>query len=169
MIRNVHERHLHAEDKTVGTLIDSLSGQDDRLWPRNSWPAMRLDGPLRVGAAGGHGPVRYFVTHYEPGRYLTFRFTAPAGFIGSHSFTVIPRTESSTVLRHELVMSTSGTARITWPVFYRPLHDALVEDCLDLAEQECGGPSSGYSRRTVWKVLRSPFAALIAKRRKRHP
>lgn len=68
MVHNLHERQIDAPPDEVGTLIDSLGDKNDRLWPRNEWPAMRLDGPLRVGADGGHGPVRYFVTNYEPGR-----------------------------------------------------------------------------------------------------
>lgn len=170
MVRNLHEREIDAPVDEVGLLIDSLAGKNDRLWPRNEWPAMRLDGPLRVGAAGGHGPVRYFVTHYEPGRWVEFQFTGPAGFNGGHSFRAVRHTESSTLLRHELVMSPSGPAVLTWPLFYRPLHDALVEECLDHAERECGASSDRPARRTLWtRILRAPFAARIARRRKRSP
>src|SRR5690625_2977844 len=56
MIENVHERQVRASPTAVGELLDSLSAKDDRLWPRGEWPSMKLDKPLRVGAAGGHGP-----------------------------------------------------------------------------------------------------------------
>jgi hypothetical protein len=32
-------------------------------------------------------------------------------------------------------MRVRGTARLSWPLVFRPLHDALVEDSLDLAER----------------------------------
>ncbi len=66
------------------------------------------DLPLRPGAAGGHGPVRYFVTSYEPERRIEFQFTGPAGFHGHHAFTAIHKTKQSTVLRHELTLSPRG-------------------------------------------------------------
>ena len=40
----------------AGRLLDGLSAADDRLWPKDRWPAMRFDRPLKVGARGGHGP-----------------------------------------------------------------------------------------------------------------
>lgn len=170
MIRNLHEREIDAPADEVGLLIDSLSSKTDRLWPRDAWPAMRLDGPLRVGADGGHGPVRYIVTHYEPGRRVEFQFTAPAGFNGSHSFAAIHHTEDSTMLRHELVMSPSGTAVLTWPLFYRPLHDALIEESLDRAERECGASPNRAARRSLWTIiLRAPLSAWVTARRKRRP
>jgi hypothetical protein len=166
MVHNVHEREIAAPGNEVGELIDSLSGQSDRLWPRNQWPAMRLDGPLRLGAAGGHGPVRYFVTHYEPGRWVEFQFTSPSGFNGHHSFAAISLTENSTLLRHELSMSPSGTALFTWPLFFRPVHDALIEESLDRAEIDCGSSPVLAHRRSFWtKVLRAPFSAQIADNR----
>ena len=166
MVHNLHEREIAAPASEVGMLIDSLASKSDRLWPRNEWPAMRLDGPLRVGAAGGHGPVRYFVTQYEPGRWVEFQFTSPAGFKGRHSFTAISRAENSTLLRHELLMSPSGTALLTWPLFFRPLHDALIEESMDRAENECGSSPGLAHRRSLWtKILRSPFSARMANKR----
>lgn len=168
MVRNLHERKIDAPVDEVGMLIDSLASEEDQLWPWHDWPAMRLDVPLLVGAAGGHGPVRYFVTHYDPGRRVEFQFTGPRGFNGSHSFTAIGQTGDTSLLRHELVMSPGGTAFFTWPLFYRPLHDALIEEALDRAERQCGASLDRPARRSFWtKVLRAPFSAQIAKRRQR--
>lgn len=58
-IVNVHERTLGAPFERVGALLDGLSGRDDRLWPADRWPAMRLDGPLRPGAHGGRTVLRH--------------------------------------------------------------------------------------------------------------
>ncbi len=166
MVQNVHEREVVASLEDVGALIDSLASKADRLWPRDEWPAMRLDQPLGVGSAGGHGPIRYFVASYEPGRRVEFQFTGPAGFHGNHTFTVFARTERSTVLRHELILTPKGPAILTWPVFFRPLHDALIEECLDRAEYECGAQSDFPSRRSVWtKMLRASFSVPMARRR----
>lgn len=118
-------------------LIDKLASRDDVLWPRDRWPAMRFDRPLSVGAAGGHGPIRYFVETYEPGRSVRFRFTAPRGFVGTHELDVDETAAGSVRVRHVISMGTKGAARLTWPLLFRPLHDALMEDALDRAEGHC--------------------------------
>jgi hypothetical protein len=41
-------------------------------------------------------------------------------------------------LRHLLEMQTTGRARLTWPMVFQPLHDALLEDALDRAELHVG-------------------------------
>lgn len=138
MVRNEHRRRLAAAPDAVGALVDSLASPGDRLWPVPHWPAMRLDGPLVEGARGGHGPVRYRVEEYRPGRCVRFRFEAPAGFRGHHEYVVVPLGGEETLLRHSLVMRTTGRARLSWPLFYRPLHDALIEDSLDRACRSLG-------------------------------
>ena len=79
-VRNVHERKIKASSGEVGQLLDSLASSADRLWPHETWPPMKFDQPLQPGAKGGHGPIRYFVKSYEPGKNVYFEFTAPAGF-----------------------------------------------------------------------------------------
>lgn len=159
MIRNVHAREIRASVGTVGKLIDSLASRDDHLWPHDQWPSMRLDRPLGVDAVGGHGPVRYVVEGYEPGRSVSFRFTRPQGFHGRHSFRVIEVASGSSVLKHELVMTVSGAARLTWPLLYRPLHDALIEESLDRAESAAGHPPASPATRSTWtKLLRSMWS-----------
>jgi len=153
-ISNVHERVLTADPAHVGALIDSLTSPNDKLWPRRSWPAMKFDRPLGVGAVGGHGPIRYAVEAYEPGQRVCFRFTAPRGFNGTHGFEVELLNGERTRLRHVLQMNTTGPAILTWPLVFRPLHDALIEDSLDQAERSLGlaPESKGWS--PVVKMLR---------------
>lgn len=159
----MHRRRLDSDANSIGELVDSLAGPNDRLWPGDRWPAMRFDGPLSVGARGGHGPIRYEVAAYEPGRRVRFRFTGPAGFHGHHGFEVhgivggddrVP----AVVLLHELRMHTSGWAKVSWPLAYRPLHDALIEDALDQAALAVGE----VPRRAGWtpwvRLLRSVLA-----------
>jgi hypothetical protein len=138
-VRNVHERMIDSPIDPVGSLIDGLGGSGDRLWPHDRWPALRLDRPLSVGARGGHGPIRYEVTDYERARRVRFAFTSPAGFHGCHEFTVTAA-GSRTLLRHEIAMTLGGRAKVSWPLIFRPLHDALLEDALDRAEQQFAGP-----------------------------
>jgi hypothetical protein len=136
-VRNVHERGFPLPLAAVGALIDSLASREDRLWPVGKWPSMRFDRPLAVGAIGGHGPVRYSIDDYQPGQLILFRFSAPRGFDGTHRFEVEVR-QGTAVLRHVLEMTATGPARLSWPLFFRPLHDACLEDCLDRATVSLG-------------------------------
>ncbi|MFC4002939.1 hypothetical protein ACFS2C_09585 [Prauserella oleivorans] len=65
-------------------------------------------------------------------------FDPPGGFDGFHEFTALPDGDGS-VLRHLIAMRVHGKARLTWPLLYRPLHDALLEDLLDRAEENLTG------------------------------
>ncbi|MFI6576393.1 SRPBCC family protein [Nocardiopsis sp. NPDC050513] len=153
-VRNLHERRLPVAPERVGALMDALSSPDDPLWPSDDWPAMRLDGPLAPGARGGHGPVRYTVEEYVPGRLVRFRFEAPRGFDGFHEFTVRPDGSGGAVLSHLLTMSLHGPAHLAWPLAFRWFHDALLEDCLDRAERALTGTVRAPAR---W----SPYVRLL--------
>lgn len=128
-------------------MLDSLASDGDRLWPCDRWPAMRFErpldarvpaDPLRVGAGGGHGPIRYQVSRYLPGRLVEFSFCPASGLHGEHRFEVVPEGDA-TVLRHVLEARPIGRGRLIWPLVMRPLHDALIEDALDRAERAVGG------------------------------
>lgn len=133
-VRNVHERRLGALSSEVGALVDLLASPNDRLWPKRCWPRMKFDRPLGVGAVGGHGPIRYSVEEYRPGHYIRFRFTKPAGFVGFHAFEVLDMPDGTTLLRHVLEMDTHSLAIVSWPLAFRWMHDALIEDALTTAE-----------------------------------
>jgi hypothetical protein len=153
-VNNIHERELKGTPEQVGKILDSLSSKWDALWPNRSWPRMKFDRPLDIGAAGGHGPIRYFVEEYEPGKSVTFRFTGPKGFDGYHGFEVLVREEGSVVLRHTVRMTARFPAFITWPMVFRPLHDALIEDALSNAQVSLGQLPEGH-RWSIWvKFLR---------------
>jgi len=141
-------------------LIDALGGDDDRLWPHGTWPALRLDRPLRPGAAGGHGPIRYHVVAHVPGRWVRFRFTAPRGFDGFHEYTVHEAADGGTELHHLLSMTVHGAARVTWPLLWRPLHDALIEDSLDRAERAVTGAVRSPARWSRYvRLLRAALSS----------
>ena len=137
-VLNIHERALPESPQRVSTLIDALSSPEDALWPNQSWPRMTFDRPLRVGADGGHGPIRYFVEAYIPGQRIRFRFSGPRGFDGHHEFAIVGSSAKSCVLRHTLEMITRGPALVSWPFVFRPLHNALIEDSLAVAQASLG-------------------------------
>ncbi|MCA1592357.1 MAG: SRPBCC family protein [Acidobacteria bacterium] len=147
-MQNVHERRIQTSLPlaAVGSaLIDNLAGRGDVLWPRDRWPPMFFDRPLGVGASGGHGPLRYFVEDYRPQQSIRFRFTAPRGFVGTHSFDVEEAAPGVVCVRHTLAMSLEGTARLSWPLLFCWLHDALIEDALDRAQAHCQASPVGLS------------------------
>ena len=136
-VRNVHTRSIPATIDCAAPLLDGLAGADDRLWPHDRWPAMRLDRPLAVGAKGGHGPVRYSVAEYLPGRKVLFRFDPATGlmrgFAGSHWFELNVEPDGI-VIRHVIEAHGGPGAVLRWLLLVRPMHDALIEDALDRAE-----------------------------------
>jgi hypothetical protein len=134
LVRNIHHRTLRAHVQDVAPLLDGLASPKDALWPVESWPRMRFDRPLQVGAQGGHGPIRYSVVAYEPGRRVEFKFTGPRGFDGGHCFEVQAQDRGSKLI-HTLEMNATGIAAITWPLAFEHLHDALVEDGLSKAQR----------------------------------
>jgi hypothetical protein len=125
MVLNIHARDLHTSGDALGALLDSLASKQDLLWPGDRWPAIRFDRPLQVGAVGGHGPIRYRVEMYEPGRAILFRFSGMRGIHGTHSFEIKDSAPGMVRLEHRLCMRVSGVARLSWPLMFRWLHDAL--------------------------------------------
>jgi hypothetical protein len=99
-VLNIHERKMVCALERVGALIDSLSSSEDKLWQRHSGPRMEFDRPLNVGAVGGHGPIRYVVEEYTPGRSIQFRFTGAAGSDGYHRYDLLSTTSQDCILRH---------------------------------------------------------------------
>lgn len=134
IVLNIHERVLDAPATKMGALVDGLASANDLLWPIDRWPAMRFDRPLGVGGSGGHGPIRYTVESYAPGRSVQFRFTKPQGFVGVHRFELEPLDAGRTQLRHVIEMRATGLTWLAWALAIRPLHNALLEDALDRAE-----------------------------------
>jgi len=161
-VLNRHSRRCRVSPKVVGEILDTLASRADGLWPFERWPPMRLNGPLGVGRRGGHGPVRYAVESYDPGRQIVFRFSAPRGFHGTHSFS-IEEEEGGCLLCHIIEMKVSGWALLSWPLAFRPLHDALLEDALDKVEAAVAG--SEWTRRELPPWVRLLRWAL-ARRRK---
>jgi hypothetical protein len=164
-MRNVHERIIDAPATTVGPLIDAIGREGDRLWPSPAWVPMRLDRPVQVGADGGHGPIRYWVSEHEPGRRIRFTFHSEGGIEGYHELSVEPIVDQRCVMRHVVEAVPRGAMRILVPVAVRWAHDAVIEDLLDNAERAATGTVRQPARWSLWvRILRrfSEFPKPIA-------
>jgi hypothetical protein len=138
-MRNVQQRVIDAEPEVVGSLLDRLSAADDPLWPAPAWDGIVLDGGLAPGSRGGHGPVRYTVAEYEPGRRVRFAFDPRIGLTGHHELRVEPAGPGRCLLVHDLVARTTGAMVLLWPLAVRALHTAVLQDLLDNAERAATG------------------------------
>ena len=153
-VHNVHERALPVPAAEAGRLLDRIGAADDPLWPAPAWVPMRFDRPLAVGADGGHGPVRYHVTGYEPGRRVELTFHPRTGLIGSHTLEVEEHGPHACTLRHRMSVRPTGSMRLLWPAMVRVCHDTVVEHLLDNAERAVTG--------TVAHPVRYPWQARLA-------
>ncbi|SCG49002.1 DUF2867 domain-containing protein [Micromonospora coxensis] len=153
-VHNVHERALPVPAAVVGRLVDRIGAADDPLWPVPAWVPVRFDRPLAVGADGGHGPIRYHVTGYEPGRRVELTFHPRTGLIGTHTLEVEERGPNACVLRHRLSARPVGRMRLLWPTLVRVCHDTVIEHLLDNAERAVTG--------AVAQPVRYPWRARLA-------
>lgn len=153
-IENIHRREFPVSAEVLGELLDSLSSQQDCLWPTRYWQPMRFDRPLSVGAHGGHAPLVYDVASYEQGRAIDFEFQVPKGFDGGHSLEIVSKGPQSAELIHRVDMRTSAKAWLQWTLFFGPLHDALLEDAFVQAEHSLGLPEQDEAWSAWVKFLR---------------
>jgi hypothetical protein len=153
MIHNVHCRELPVPAERAGALLDDLASPGS-VWPSAHWPALRLDRGLEIGSAGGHGPIRYHVSDYRPGRRVEFTFARTMGIDGTHAFEVHDGARPGTTLvRHTLIGRPRGITRLRWAFGIRWLHDALLEDLLDNVAVAVGQPPARPARWSPWVRL----------------
>ena len=147
-IVNVHSRIIARPKDALLELFSKLATPADPIWPKEKWPALRFKEGLKIGANGGHGPIRYQVIAYEPSGMVSFRFQQPKGFEGVHQFEILEISTNRTELRHTIDMQTTLKGTILWYVGIRWLHDALLEDALDKVENNL----LQTNRRTPWSL-----------------
>lgn len=136
---NMHRRTIAADLDSVGKVIDSLGGPQDLLWPAQDWMPMRLDGPMELGTTAGHGPGRYYVVGYQPGRWIRFEQTHPGYMQGFHEFSAHPAGPNVTVLQHLLAMRFTPLGWPIYPTLLRVVHDTIIEMAMDCAERATTG------------------------------
>lgn len=152
MIRNVHIRVVPLPPDVVGAQLERLL-EPGVIWP-NGWPPLRLDNGLELGSEGGHGPIRYGVIDYRPGRRIEFRFDPSCGLDGTHALEVHdgPR-PGTTLARHTMIGELRGIARLTWPLAIRWMHDQVLEELLANLARVAGDESARAPRRSAWVRL----------------
>ena len=161
-VLNIHKRILNQPKNKLIESLKTLSTENDKIWPKEKWPAMKFKDGIKVGAKGGHGPVRYSVEKYNTSEIIQFRFSKPNGFNGIHKFELNKLTEEKTEIKHTVDMNTSGKGTLIWILAVRSLHNALIEDGFDKLENNF----SKNQKLTKWNFWVRFMRKQIAKRRK---
>lgn len=150
-VTSVHSRRLACTSSSAGQLLDHFDAPASPLWPFHLWPRDRFDGPMQVGAMGGHGATRYRLEHYRPGQAAVFRFIAPKGYNGVHGFQIERLDGNEVRLVHFTCLRLNLYHRLMWHLMVRAVHDALLGDLLDSAEQHLCGTVQ-QRQRWKWRV-----------------
>lgn len=132
-VLNIHKRQINQPKAELARLFKTLATENDMMLATDKWSPMKLDNGLHVGSTGGHGPIKYKVTDYQPDDSITFQFSLP-GFNGFHKFELRSLEADKTELSHVIDMTTSGIATLKWVLAIRWLHDAYMEDAFDKVE-----------------------------------
>jgi hypothetical protein len=83
---------------------------------------------------------------------------------------VTPLDDRRALLRHEMAMRPTGWLRAGWPLAVRWLHDALLEELLDRAEDAAGTPPVHRARRSPWvRLLLAAQSWRPGRRNRRRP
>ena len=133
-VLNIHTRIIDSPKEIVLKSFLTLATKEDEIWPKETWPRMYFPDGLKVGANGGHGPIRYSVLTYHPESPIVFEFQKPSGFNGIHKFEVTAVDSHKTELKHTISMRANLMGSIQWALGVRWLHDALLEDAFDKVE-----------------------------------
>jgi hypothetical protein len=133
-IINIHSRHLPASVQEIAQLIASAASKNDRIWPHENWPRIFLDRPIQAGAVGGHGPIRYRISHYAPTERVRFEFTQ--GSQGWHELTLQATSACTCILTHTIQTKPTWPFWMAWHLMIRYMHDALIEDLFDKLEAQ---------------------------------
>jgi hypothetical protein len=164
-IYNRHDRTINTTEDIAAAILNSLSGPDDGLWPREGWPPMQFDGPLGKGARGGHGPIRYRVEEFIPGKKAVFRFESAglaAGLDGVHYFEISPA-DGHVMISHVIEARCGLPMWAKWRLVIEPLHDALIEDAFDKVENGLAGRDA---KSTCWSARVRFLREMIARQRR---
>ncbi|WP_299256167.1 hypothetical protein [uncultured Aquimarina sp.] len=161
-VLNIHKRTLTQPKNIVVEILKTLSTENDKVWPKEKWPEMKFKGGIKVGAKGGHGPIRYSVEKYNPNEIIQFKFNKPYGFIGIHKFEIKELDENKTEIKHTIDMNAKGKGILIWTFAIRSLHNALIEDGFDKIENNL----SGSQKITEWNFWTKFLRKQISKRKK---
>jgi len=158
-VTNIHSRKLKQSKAQVQALFKTLATTEDKIWPYENWPAIRFDDVIKIGTKGGHGRVRYSIIDFNEGENITFQFSKPDGFIGTHELYIKAIDTNVTEITHEINMNTSTVkATFLWITIIRWLHDALIEDAFDKMENCFSEEKNKKTEHSFWvKLLRGAY------------
>jgi hypothetical protein len=160
-VLNIHKRIINLPKSKVSKLLETLSTENDKIWPNEKWPAMRFKNGIKIDAQGGHGPIRYCVEKYNPCEIIQFRFSKPNGFNGIHKFEIKELNNKQTEITHTIDMNTKGKGTLIWFFAIRPLHNALIEDGFDKLENNF----SKVNKKTQWNIRVKIIRRQLAKKK----
>ncbi len=162
---NIHRRKINQPKVEVVNILRTLSTEDDLIWPKKHWPRIKFNDGMQVGAAGGHGPIRYSIEKCNLEGLVLFRFSKPLGFNGIHKFEIEAVDEYETMVTHTIDIHTEGKGTLQWLFAVKPLHNALIEDLLDNIENHF----SETKKSTQWspwvKLLRRQIKSRVEKKK----
>ena len=163
-VKNIHWRKIKRPKNDIVQLFNTLATTNDMVWPQNIWPAMRFKDGLKIGSKGGHGIIRYTIIDFKEKDSITFEFTKPTGFIGTHELRIEAFSEKETVVYHKIKMNTKTIkATFFWMIVIRWLHDALIEDAFDNIENHFL-ENKRKTTHSLWvKILRYIYKRKAAK------
>jgi len=160
-VLNIHTRIIHQSKNVIVEILKTLSTENDKVWPKDKWPPMKFKEGIKVGAKGGHGPIRYSVEQYNPNTIIQFRFLRPIGFNGIHKFEINELSNEKTEVKHTIDMNTTGKGTLIWILAIRSLHNALIEDSFDQLENNF----SENKKSSQWSFWVKFMRKQIAKRK----
>lgn len=158
---NIHKREIQQPKTELAKLFNTLATDNDMMLATDKWPPMKLDKGLQVGSKGGHGQIKYFVTEYQPEKYIQFQFDLK-GFNGFHKFELTELEHNKTELKHIINMTTSGSAAFKWALAIRWLHDAYIEDAFDKVENHF----TKDKKNSEWNLWVKTLRKVMAPKRK---
>ena len=161
-VLNIHKRIINQSKSEVSEILKTLATENDKVWPKEKWPEMKFKGGIKVGAKGGHGPIRYLVEKYNPNQIIQFKFSKPTGFNGIHKFEIEELDKNKTEIKHTIDMKAEGKGIFIWTFAIRSLHNALIEDGFDKIENNfCDS-----KKKTEWNFWTKFLRKQISRRSK---
>jgi hypothetical protein len=158
---NILKREIQQPKTEIAKLFSTLATDNDMMLATDKWSPIKLEKGLQVGSKGGHGPIKYFVTEYQPDNSITFQFDM-TGFNGFHKFELRELETDKTELSHIIDMTTTGSATIKWALAIRWLHDAYIEDAFDKVENHF----TKYKQSSEWSCWVRTLRKIMKPKRK---
>lgn len=159
-IAEVHKRQFDCPDNEVRSLLDSFGHPGGLFQPGEEWLAQGINETLIVGVKSGHWPFKYELHEYVPGESLGFTFLYPPCLKGAiWRFHIYKNLRGYSVLENTFEHSAKGPAHISWPLVFKWLYRASIQDVLANAQRSLGEVPKVRGWSPWVSLLRSIFLA----------